>query len=413
VARLRNGSGALSRDLNRASILALIGGRGPIARIGIARELALSPATVTVLTRELLAEGLIREVDQAPSSGGRPAILLGLVADAAQALGVKIAADRLTVVRVNFDGEALAYDERPFDGTAPDAVERLGDALAEIIGPQETTGPTLLGIGLGVAGIVDPKSGGTVESPVLGWRGLPLGSRLQRRLGLPVLVENDVNTLAVAERLYGRGRNLDHFITVTIGRGVGLGIVIGGELYRGARGGAGEFGHVRVTDDGPLCHCGKLGCLEALVCDPALVEEARQTGILGPADGVDDLRKLADDGDVGARAIYTRAGERLGRATAGLVNILSPQLVLISGEGIQAWRHLESAFDAALRRDLFEPLGDIAVEVDPWDDPKWALGAAALVMRATFAAPLYERQPDDAIRARLTVGSRPNTRGAA
>lgn len=404
MARLRSGSGALIRDLNRAAILSLIGQRGPIARVEIARELALSPATVTVLTRDLVQDGLVHEVAAAPSRGGRPAVLLGLVGEAAHALGAKIAADHLAVMRVNLDGEPVSVAERPFDATAPDALERLGEALAAIVAEGDGRAPRLLGIGLGVPGIVDLPSGGVVESPVLGWHALPLGSWLQDRLQLPILVDNDVNTLAVAERLYGRGRAVEHFVTVTIGRGVGLGIVVGGELYRGARGGAGEFGHVRVVQDGPLCQCGNHGCLETLVSDAALLRDARSAGIVGARDGIDQLRARADSGDAGAAAIYAAAGTTLGRAVAGLVNVLSPQLVLLSGEGTLAWRHLAAAFEAALRRDLFAPLREVAVEVDPWDDAKWARGAAALVLRATFAAPLYERQPDDAVRARLTAG---------
>lgn len=405
MARLRNGSWALIKDLNRSAILAVVGRRGPIARVEIARELALSPATVTVLTRGLARDGLIEEVDVAPSHGGRPAILLGLVGNAAHALGAKIAADRLTVVRVTLDGEPLEFTEAPFDAAAPDAVERLGDALSPLVASASEGSARLLGIGLGVPGVVDDQSG-AVDSPVLGWLGLPLGARLEHRFGVPVLVDNDVNTLAVAERLYGRGREVDHFVTVTIGRGVGLGIVVAGEVYRGAHGGAGEFGHTRVVDDGPVCHCGKRGCLEALVSDSALVEQARRAGVLSQAEGPEHLLMRADSGDAGARRIYERAGEILGRAVANLVNILSPQLVLMGGEGTRAWDHLALPFDAALRSDLFEPLRGVVVEADRWDDAKWARGAAALVLGATFAAPLYERPPDAAVRARLAASPR-------
>ena len=139
--------------------------------------------------------------------------------------------------------------------------------------------------------------------------------------------------------------------------------------------------------------------------------QARAISLLGPADDIDHLRALADRGDETARGLYARAGETLGRAAAGLVNILSPQLVLLSGEGTQAWDHLQATFETALRRDLFEPLRHVGVEVDPWDDEKWARGAAALVMRATFAAPLYERQIEDAVRARLGTSGRRSTTG--
>ncbi len=401
MARLRRGSPALIRDLNRSAVLALIGTQGPIARAEIARRLSLSAATVTEVTRDLVADGLIRVVDQAPSNGGRPGLLLGLVAEAAHALGVKIAADHLAIVRVNLDGEVLARSDDPFDAIAPDAVAQLTGHLRAAI--ERAAGTRLLGIGLGVAGIVDAR--GIVEAPILGWRHVALGPTLREQLGLPVLIDNDVNTLAVAERLYGRGREVENFLTVTIGRGVGLGIVVGGDLYRGARGGAGEFGHVTADPDGPLCTCDKRGCLEALVADPALVRQGIEAGLLAPAvsipQGIERLRALADAGDPGARRIFAQAGAVLGRAVAGLINVLSPQLVLVSGEGTSAWPHLAGAFGDEVARGTFAPLRGVAIEVDPWDDAKWARGAAALVLRATFATPLYERQIEDSVRARL------------
>lgn len=400
MANLRSGSKALIRDLNRSSILALIGSRGPISRVEVARQLTLSGGTVTALTRELVDDGLVCELDKEPSNGGRPAIRLALVGGAAHVVGVKIAPDHVTAVRVNLNGEPTAHAEQAFDASGPGAVDRLGNLLEELTESWTDGSGRLLGIGMGVPGIADERSG-VVESPLVGWHGLPLAADLGKRLGLPILIDNDVNTLAVAERLYGRGRSVDHFLTVTLGRGVGLGIVINGELYRGQRGGAGEFGHLRINDSGPVCHCGKTGCLEALVADDALIAFAVAARVLKPGEGIARLRDLADGGSLAAREIYAKAGEILGRAVAGLVNVLSPQLVLVSGEGTQAWRHLAADFDRALRLDIFEPLRDVAVEVDPWDDAKWARGAAALVLRATFAAPLYKHDLDDAIRARL------------
>lgn len=404
--RMRTGSSALMRDLNRTAVLALIGQQGPIARVEIARELALSPATVTAVTRDLARDGLIREVDQAPSSGGRPPILLGIVSEAAHAIGCKISPDRLTAVHVDLDGAPLDYEERAFDATAPLAVERLGEIVDELIRAWSRPGSRLLGIGLGVPGIVDSQRG-IVEAPILGWPAVPLALLLTARLGVPVLIDNDVNTLAVSERLYGRGRSRDHVLTVTIGRGVGLGIVAGGAIHRGHRGGAGEFGHLIMVEDGPRCECGNHGCLEALVADPALVEQAIAAGVVAPGTAVPDgtlaLLQAATDGDPRAHEIYARAGALLGRAVAGLVSIFSPELVVIGGEGTAAWPHLGDAFDRSVRAHVFPPLAGIIVEVDPWDDRRWARGAAALVLGAGFATPLYERAVEDGIRERLAT----------
>ena len=372
--------------MNRAAVFRLIGAGRPVARAQIARQLGLSPATVTAITRELLEQGLIRVADRAPSRGGRPALLLELVGSAATAFGVKIAADHLVGVRVNLEADVLEHHETTFDATAVDAVEQLGRVLRNWLDGSEAM-PPLLGVGLGVAGVFDAKTG-LLDSPLLGWRRVPLAARLQETLRLPVFVDNDVNTLAVAERIYGRGRAVDHFVTVTIGRGVGLGIIAGGDIYRGFRGGAGEFGHTTAVENGPVCSCGKHGCLEAVVADPALVAQARRESLLTTSQGIEELRALADSGNATARAIFTRAGAVLGRAVGDLANVLGPELVLVSGEGTQAWPHLAEAFEKTFRAALFSPEGDIAVEVDPWDDTRWAVGAATLVLRASFTAPL-------------------------
>jgi predicted NBD/HSP70 family sugar kinase len=388
--------------MNRAAILRLVGSSGPIARTTIAARLGLSPATVTIVTRELIEQGLLRVAERVPSKGGRPKLLLELVGHAATAFGVKIAPDHLVGVRVDLEAEVLERFECRFGGAGMDTPEALGGVLKGWLAGSAAY-PPLLGVGLGVAGVFNVESG-ELDSPLLGWRGVRMAEVLQNRLGVPVLVDNDVNTLAVAERLYGRGRDVEHFVTVTIGRGVGLGIVAGGDIYRGFRGGAGEFGHVSVVDEGPRCSCGKHGCLEAVVGDPALVAQGRAAGVLTRRQGIDRLRALAEQGEGGAVEIYARAGAVLGRAVAGLVNVLGPELVLVSGEGTQAWSVLAPEFERGFRANLFPPLAGVPVEVDPWDDAKWAVGAASLVLRATLTAPL-DGENDESIRARIGTGA--------
>jgi predicted NBD/HSP70 family sugar kinase len=405
VSSYRTGSSGMSRDLNRAAVLRLIGASGRIARNQIAQELGLSPATVTSVTRELINRGLIRVAERAPSQGGRPALLLELVGGAATAFGVKIAADHLVGVRVNLDAEVLERFDQPLDVTAPGSVERIGDLLAAWLGGGTTVAP-LLGVGLGVPGVADARKG-LVDSPTLGWRKLALAKALERRLRAPVLVDNDVNTLAVSERLYGRGRDVDNFLTVTLGRGVGLGIIAGGDIYRGFGGGAGEFGHVSAVPDGAVCSCGKRGCLETVVSDIGLVAAARHQKVISARAQIGKLRALADAGDQGAQAVYRDAGAVFGRAVADLVNLFSPQLVLVSGEGTQAWPHLAESFDQAYRHNLFAPLRGIGVEVDPWDDAKWAVGAAALVLRGTFTPLFDEKHAKESVRAWVRAEPRP------
>jgi predicted NBD/HSP70 family sugar kinase len=375
------GSTGLPRDLNRASILRLIAAAGPIARTHIARRLGLSPATVTSVTRELLDQGLLRVAEVAPSKGGRPALLLEIVGAAATAFGVKVAPDHLVGVQVDLDAEVLARFEEPFEPSGGDAPARLAAILRRWLDAGAGAAP-VLGVGLGVPGIAHDL-GRTVESPMLGWRGLALAAEIEDEVGVPVLVDNDVNTLAVAEHLYGRGRERETFVTVTIGRGVGAAFFSNGQLVRG-RGGAAELGHIPLVAGGPLCACGKRGCLEALVADPALVRAAREQGL--EVDDIEALRAAAAGGDVRANGVFDLAGEHLGRAVATVTTLLDPELVLLSGEGIASWPWLRTAFERSYAAEVFAPLRDVPVEVDPWDDAKWARGAAALILQAPFSS---------------------------
>ncbi|WP_084961239.1 ROK family transcriptional regulator [Thermoactinospora rubra] len=397
-------------DLTRTAILALLGTVGPLSRTEIARELDLSPATVTQLTKELIRYGMLEELDLRPSRGGRPAQRLGLVGSAGRALGVKVTADHLVIVDVRLDGEVLGSWERPFHPASPAALEELADAVAAVVETVEEA-PPLLGIGVGVPGSVDEQAVGTVHAPTLGWPAMPVGERLRRRLNLPVLVENDVNALAVAERLYGRGRTHRDFLVLTIGRGVGAAIVADGRVYRGARGGAGEFGHVPVHLDGPVCGCGATGCLEAFVGSAGLVAAARARGLPAgsgedPPAVVRELGRAADAGDEGAQAVFAEAGAILGRAAAGLVNVIDPEVVVVLGEGTTEWAHWREGFERALRRQLMPGRRDIAVEVEGWDDTSWAQGAAALVLATPFDEAGTAGEQGRLVRARL-IGATP------
>jgi predicted NBD/HSP70 family sugar kinase len=393
----RTGATGLTRDLNRAAILRLIALSGPIARSSIAKRLGLSPATVTSITRELIESGIVRTADRAPSRGGRPALLLEIVSRSAHAFGVKIAPDHLVGVVVDLDGDVTAQFETRLDLTSAHGFDAAVNVLRSWL-DEASAGTPLLGMGLGVPGVVDTASG-RVTSPLIGWTDFALRDALQQELGIPVLVDNDVNTLATSERLYGRGRDVEDFITLTLGRGVGLGIVANGDIYHGHGGGAGEFGHVTAVVDGPVCSCGKRGCLEAVVGDPALVAVARGDGTIGKRHGIAALRGRADAGDADARAIFAEAATVLGQAVANLVNVLSPKLILVSGEGVQAWAHFEEAFGRSLQAHVFPPLRGVTVEVDPWDDAKWAVGAASLVLRTTFTPLVDGTQHELAMRA--------------
>ncbi len=370
-------------DLLSAAVLGLLGTRGHASRTEIARLLDVSAASITSATKGLLARGLIEELESVPSRGGRPSRMLGLAHSGARAVGAKVTADHVVVVDVALDGTVLRSTSHPFAADAPDCLQRLAGILA---GALDRHDGLLLGVGVGVPGAVDGQASGVVDAPTMGWAAVPLGAVLRSALDLPVLVDNDVNTLAAAERLYGTGRRLSSYLVVTIGRGIGAGIVVDRVVYRGAAGGAGEIGHVPVHDDGPLCGCGGRGCLESYVGAQALLDRAVRDGVLHPDGTAGDLLRAAVEGDEGARLVYADAGALLGRALAGVVHTLDPEAVVVLGEGVDAWPHWEPAFDASLRRHLMPARRALPVVVEPWSEEKWALGAASLVLGSPFDA---------------------------
>lgn len=373
---------ANGRDLTQTAVLALLGRAGPLSRADVARELDISPPTVTQVMKRLLDQGVVQELEHAPSRGGRRGQLIGLLGTAARAVGVKVAAEHLAIVEARIDGTVMTAHTIPFDPIATDAPGRLAATLRPFLDEQNPV--PLLGLGVGVPGVVDSPDSGQVHAPVLGWVDVPLGRHLRGALGLPVLIENDVNAVAAAEQLFGRGRTHRDFLVVTIGRGIGLALVTGGSLYRGAHGGAGEFGHFPADPAGPICGCGNRGCLEAIIGTAGLVARAREGRLLRRTQGIERLQELADRGNARAQAVYADAATQLARAVAALLTVVDPEIVIILGEGTAAWRHWNQPFRHALQVASPPLARNIAVEVESWDDSMWAQGAAALMLATPF-----------------------------
>jgi predicted NBD/HSP70 family sugar kinase len=371
-------------DVNRTAVLAHLGAHGPASRADLARALRVSPALMTQLIKDLLADGLLVELSHSPSQGGRPARMIGLVSTAGRAIGVKVAEDHLAFVEVGIDGKVGRSASAPFLASAPTVLADLTALLKDFIADGADT--RLLGVGVGVPGSVDRQGNGLVDSTLLSWHQMPLGETLRRELRLPVLVENNVNALALAERLYGLGSRHDSFLVVTIGTGVGAGIVVDGVVLRGAGGGAGEIGHLPMAESGPDCTCGKSACLEAFVGEAALLDTAMERGLIGPGDGVPQLAASADAGNAAAEEIFTEAGRLLGRALAGIVQTVDPEIVIVLGEGTIAWSHWAAGFEPAFRRHLIPSRRGVGVAVEGWQDEVWAQGAAALVLATPFDA---------------------------
>ncbi len=382
------GSRSLSRDLNASLLIELVRRFGPISRAELSRQSQISAPTVSAIVAQLLARGTFSEVAIAPSSGGRPPVLLQLNPKAGYVVGIKLRDDGLTTVVCDLDAGIVAIDEK--------AVALVGDPAAAIAEIEQATRRVLrgagiarakvLGVGIGLPGVIDSLRGSCQFSHLLQWHEVELAAPLQRRLRLPVWVDNDVNTLAIAEKWAGDGIAARDFITLSVGRGLGLGIVIDRSVYRGAVGGAGEFGHVIIDPDGPECECGRSGCLEALVGERALLR--RVSALHGRSIERDELISLAAQGEPATVQVLTDGSQRLGLAVANVVTLLNPELVIICGEGTQLGAPFLDLVVAAIRDLTFAGLGkQIEVKVQQWGDDAWAVGAATLVLRESFTLP--------------------------
>jgi predicted NBD/HSP70 family sugar kinase len=257
--------------------------------------------------------------------------------------------------------------------------------VQELLTEADGFGVQVQGLGIAVSGDVDRAAGVVRYSPFLEWRDVPLAELARMTTGLPVTVDNDVRALTVAEQWFGAGVGLSDFAVVTVGAGIGCGLVVHGQVVSGAHGVAGEIGHVAIDPAGPLCHCGNRGCVEAIAADSAIVGRVREVTGVQVADAAQAL-DLAHDGDPGAREVYARAGEAIGRGIATVANLFGPERVIISGEGLAAYdlfaEHIRDAFASA----AFGSAAQCDVQTRPLPFEEWARGAAATAIQSFIRA---------------------------
>ncbi len=389
------GNRDLIRAINRSTVLNTIKTHGPISRAEIARFIKLSAATVSGITAELIDDGLIFEKETGDSNGGRRPILLALNPQGGYVVGLKLLESQVVGVLTDLEATILAKHTQALDNHSLDqAIDTLGLVVEALVSQCDLEQKQLLGVGLGLAGIIDAQHGRLRHSPTFGWRDAPIGDLLRKRVQTPVHIGNDVDTLTLTEKWFGKGQSVDNFLTVTIGRGVGLGIVVNGQIYSGFQGGAGEFGHTVIDPAGPQCACGNRGCLETYVSDPALLRKAKEAVERGElpetAQNLDTLLQQAQEGNPVAAAIFAQAGQVLGRGIANLINIFSPQRIIMSGEGVRAGDLIFGPMYDTLALHVMPGLAeDTEIEVDVWNDDAWARGAASLVLQELFKSPIY------------------------
>jgi predicted NBD/HSP70 family sugar kinase len=353
---------------------------GPLPRAQLARRLGLSPGSLTRLTRPLVDAGLL--VEGGPDNGadhgvrtGRPSLPLDVGPSQLRFVGMKITGDTLFAVVTDLRANVLAEHTRPLPGTDPTAVAGAAADVARLLQAEH---PGVAGLGVGIGGFVVERRD-VARAHFLGWHGrVPLADLLQEATGLPAVVDNDVRALTAAEHWFGAGRGLQSLLVITIGAGVGCGIVVHDLVVEGAHGGGGSIGHRPVVSS-VVCEDGHRGCAQGLVSSRAITGSVAQA--LGrPVDYAEALQ-LAADGHAAARRVVDEAAGALGVLVADIANLIDPELVILTGDGIGLVDVARPALDAALEENRKAPLAPVRLDVRPFPFTEWARGAAAVAVQ--------------------------------
>ncbi|MCU1684821.1 MAG: family transcriptional regulator [Amycolatopsis sp.] len=358
-----------------ATVFTMVLTQGPISRVDVARSTGLSSAAVTKAARPLIEAGYLEElpgVERKVAGAGRLASPLAVRAERESFIGIKVTGDEVIGVLTDLRADARAIRRlRPAGGEVGSVVAAIADVVADLDADGRCGR-----IGIAISGDVDRAGGKVRYSPFLGWRDVPLAELVEDATGLIATVENDVKALAMASHWFGDGVGADTFALVTVGSGIGCALVIDGRLVAGARGVAGEIGHIPVGGGEPPCACGGRGCVEAIASEHAIVTKARAvTGRLRLE--MSDAIDLAHGGDEGVRTVFAEAGHAIGLGLAAMVNLVGPERVVVSGEGLAAYdlfeEHLRTAFESQAFGSAACPL-----IVRPLPFEEWARGAAAV-----------------------------------
>jgi predicted NBD/HSP70 family sugar kinase len=348
---------------------------GPITRAALADRLGLSLASLTRLSKPFLDAGILIESADAQSVLGRPARPLDVKPDARTFLGIKLTGESAAGVLTDLRARVLAEYEAPLPGHSPDAVL---DVIEDVAG--RLRGPTTAAVGVSIGGLV--ARGGVVRrAPFLGWRDVPLGPLVEQRLGLHTFVENDLVALTVAEQWFGEGRGRPDFALLTIGAGVGYGLVMRDEVVARPDAGVGFAGHIPLDANGPVCMEGHRGCSSAVLTMPAICGQVSDR--VGRQVGYDEALDLAMAGDEAAAQTVHRAARALGSLIALVANLAMVDAVILTGEGVRLAESFRSMVDEAIRAGRDPEAIPVELNLQRTDFPYWARGAASVGIERT------------------------------
>jgi predicted NBD/HSP70 family sugar kinase len=373
------------RDINRQIVLNYVREREPISRAEIARETDLQRSTISAIVEDLTREGLIEEVGEGESTGGRRPTMLKLRAVGPIAVGVSLTPTLTTIATSDLAGRVI--DQQEF---LTDPQKTLNQVIAAVRELKARYG-SIEGVGVSLPGLVDPSTGTALYIPYFPWRDLPVSEMISTAVGLPVVIDNDANAVALAELWFGRPEVNDarDFILVLVAEGVGTGIIFDGQVYRGQRGAAGEFGHMVIGAHAPVpCSCGSDDCWEAFSSERSAIARYRKLARISSktAIGFKEVVDRALGGEGNAKAALVETARYLGVGISNLIIGFSPEAVVVGGEIARAWELIESALTEAIEHSVRRGLPSARILPSTLGDSPTLRGALSLVLASKFAA---------------------------
>ncbi|MCP9495104.1 MAG: ROK family transcriptional regulator [Pyrinomonadaceae bacterium MAG19_C2-C3] len=395
------------RDINRKIVLNYVRDRQPISRADIARATALQRSTVSTIVEHLRHDGLVEEIGSGESSGGRRPTLLQLRAEGVLAVGVDVAPTLTTIVTSDLNGQIRDRREFPTSSNA----EKMTESIIETVKDMRRRGDArrMAGIGVSLPGLVDAASSEALYIPYFGWRNWKIGKHLHDATNLRVVVDNDANAAALAELWFGIAHAeaerdvMRDFIMVIVAEGVGTGIVFDGQIYRGERGAAGEFGHMVIGSGAPsTCSCGNRDCWEAFASGRAAVaryeklREGKQRRSVKQSDNKNNngdevemsLTHIIDcalDGEQSAITALQETARYLGIGISNLIVGFSPESIIIGGALTRAWSLIESQLQETVERSVRRGLPSSRIAASSLGDQPTLMGALSLILARKFA----------------------------
>jgi predicted NBD/HSP70 family sugar kinase len=383
----RNDIAMSPRQYNQDRLLQALRLGGGATRAELAKSTGLSRATVAAAISRLLAAGLVRELP--PAAGrtrpGRPASTLCIAAPPGVVIGLDFGHGHLRAAAADLTGQVLAEEQhaQQIDNSPDDAIATAAHEFGRLLDKIKAAPVDVTSVVMGLPSPIDRGSGRVVSNNILpGWVNRAPAHELQQRIHLPVILDNDANLAALGELTYGSATGIRNFIYVKASTGIGTGLIFDGHLYRGDTGTAGELGHVQMQPEGAICRCGNRGCLETLVSVPHVLASLQP--LHREPLTITDVIRLVAAGDVSARRVVTDAGRAIGRALAGLCNVLNPGALVVGGELAAAGASFTAGIREAIDHHTQPVIAEaVTIRTSTLADRAEVLGAIALAIQTS------------------------------